>query len=294
MPARLLGRPFGPEALHAIQEEIESADPPLRAEIARRVSKRLGWRTAAGRDALMSTRVALLRLQDKGLIELPPPRNGNGNGRIWTSALKAAAPAAPLAGALAEFQPIELRMVAGRKQSRFWNSLMAEHHYLGHSNLPGAQVRYFIYGAKQLLGAIGFGAAAWSLALREHYVGWTPAQKQARLPWVINNARFLILPWVRVKNLASHVLGCCAKQLPEDFSARYGWRPVLLETFVQEPYLGTCYRAAGWVYLGPTKGRGKKGAHPIGERTPVPVKHLWVYPLDRRFRQSLCPQASEL
>jgi hypothetical protein len=107
---------------------------------------------------------------------------------------------------------------------------------------------------------------------------------------VANQQRFLILPWVRTAQLASHVLARCAHQLPGDFSQRYGWRPVLLETLVQEPYRGTCYRAAQWIYLGPTRGRGKLGPHPVAGKSPVPVKQLWVYPLVRHFRRLLCSE----
>lgn len=291
IPAQLLGRGFGPEALGAIQEEIRSARPWLRAEVARRVCKRLGWRTPAGQDALMSARVALLRLEAKGLVALPPPRNSNGNGRVWQPTSSIVPPAQPLEVNLAELRPIELQVVTSPEQSRLWNSLIAQHHYLGHSNLPGAQLRYLIHGHKHLLGAIGFGAAAWSLSLRDRFIGWTDCQRRRSLPLVLNNARFLILPWVRVANLASHILARCAQQLPTDFSKRYGWSPVLLETFVQEPYRGTCYRAAQWAYIGKTRGRGKKGPHPIHGQTPVPIKHLWVFPLVRRFRQALCTEA---
>ena len=290
VPARLLGRSFGPAALSAIREEIDLARPCMRSEIARRVSKRLAWQTLGGRDALMSTRVALLRLAANGLIELPPPRRGNGNGKLWRPATRFLPPAQSLEGSLQSLQPVELRVVNGAECSRLWNSLIAEYHYLGHSNLPGAQVRYLIYGSQNLLGAIGFGAAAWTLSLRDQFIGWTPAQRGRSLPLVLNNARFLILPWVRVAHLASHVLARCARQLPGDFLRRYGWRPVLLETFVQEPYTGTCYRAAQWTCLGRTRGRGKKGPHPLAGQTPVPVKHLWVYPLARHFRRALCTE----
>jgi hypothetical protein len=290
IPAQLLGRAFGPEALGVVREEIRSARPCLRAEIARRVCKRLGWRTPAGEDALMSARVALLRLQAKGLVELPAPRNGNGNSKVWQPASTMLPPMQFLETNLTELRPIELQRVAGPGQSRLWNSLIAQYHYLGHSNLPGAQLRYLIYGNNNLLGAIGFGAAAWSLALRDRFIGWTAGQRQRSLPLVLNNARFLILPWVRVANLASHILARSAQQLPAEFAARYGWRPVLLETFVQEPYRGTCYRAAQWIDLGQTRGRGKKGPHPVGGQTPVPVKHLWVYPLVRGFRDALCTE----
>jgi hypothetical protein len=289
-PARLLGRPFGPQALSAIREEISLARPRLRAEIARRVCQRLAWRNPRGQDALMSARVALLRLQAKGLIELPAPRNGNGNGKPWSAAIETLPPEQSLGASLSGLRPVELRVVSDPPQSRLWNSLIAQYHYLGHSNLPGAQVRYLIYARNQLLGAIGFGAAAWALSLRDQWIGWTPAQRRRSLPLVLNNARFLILPWVRVPHLASHLLARCARQLPADFSRRYGWSPALLETFVQDPYPGACYRAAQWIYLGRTRGRGKKGPHPLAGQTPVPVKHLWVYPLARHFRCALCSE----
>lgn len=236
----------------------------------------------------MSARVALLRLQAKGLIELPAPRNSNGNGKVWQPRLGLEPPPQPLEANLCMLRPVELRIVSAPEQSELWNSLVAQYHYLGHSNLPGAQLRYLIYAKQQVLGAIGFGAAAWSLAARDRFIGWSAVQRRRALPLVLNNARFLILPWVRVDNLASHILGRCARQLPMDFSARYGWRPVLLETFVQEPYGGRCYRAARWIALGPTQGRGKKGPPPKGDQTAVPVKHVWIYPLVRDFRSVLC------
>ncbi len=238
----------------------------------------------------MSARVALLRLQAKGLIELPAPRNGNGNGKVWQPTLRLEPPPQPLQVSLSELQPLELQLVRRPEQSQLWNSLVAQYHFLGHYNLPGAQLRYLICANQQVLGAIGFGAAAWSVALRDRFIGWTAAQRQRALPRVLNNARFLLLPWVRVAHLASPLLARCARQLPGDFSARYGWRPVLLETFVQEPYRGTCYRAAQWVPLGQTQGRGKKGPHPRGDQTPVPVKHVWVYPLAPDFRRALCAE----
>ena len=134
VPARLLGRAFGPEALLAVQEEIRIAHPPLRAEIARRVCKRLSWRTPAGRDALMSARVALVRLQAKGLIQLPAPRNGNGNGKAWRPNGGELVPMQGLESSLSALRPIDLELVREPEQSRLWNRLIAQYHYLGHSN----------------------------------------------------------------------------------------------------------------------------------------------------------------
>ena len=149
----------------------------------------------------------------------------------------------------------------------------------------GAQLRYLVYSGEQPVAALGFGAAAWMCAPRDHFIGWTHEQRQRHLHLVVNNARFLILPWVRSKNLASMLLAQAANQLPEDWLAAYGYRPLLLETFVETPrFRGTCYKAANWTCLGQTKGRGKLG--PAGKLSQ-PIKDIWVYPLDRSFRERL-------
>lgn len=291
IPDRLLGRPFGSEALERIRQLIGQCVPRLRAEIARRVCEHLGWVGPGGRPALMSARVALLRLQERGLIELPPPSCGNGNGRGGTARpLQALTQTAALEGSVDHMEPLTLRAVSDRQQSGLWNGLVARHHYLGHHNLPGAQVRYLVYARGHLVSAIGFGAAAWHIAVRDAFIGWTRPQRERHLHRVLNNARFVILPWVRLTNLASKILGLCARQLPEDFQKRYGWTPVLLETFVElSRFRATCYRAANWICLGSTQGRGKKGPHNPPGKTGVPIKAVWVYPLDRQFRRHLAP-----
>jgi hypothetical protein len=142
-----------------------------------------------------------------------------------------------------------------------------------------------VYGAEQPLAALGFGAAAWMSAPRDQYIGWTHEQRQCNLHLIVNNARFLILPWVQVPNLASMILARAAKRVLGDWQEVYSYCLVLLETFVEKPrFEGTCYKAANWIYLGQTKGRGKLG--PAGKRS-VPIKDLWVYPLNRRFRETL-------
>lgn len=267
---------------------MELAKGCNRAEIARRVCQHLAWTNRGGRLALMSARVALLRLHAAGLICLPPPRNTNGNGLRYRPQGHLPPPQ-PVHGCLEELRPLVCQLVSGKEQSRLWNSLIERYHYLGHENLPGAQLRYLIYGhPSRLVGAIGFGAAAWKLAARDRWIGWKAEQRRRSLDLVLNNARFLILPWVRVPELASHILRKCLGQVPEDFQQRYGWRPVLLESFVDARYGGHCYRAAHWILVGRTQGRGKKGAHPVGQQTPVPVKQVWVCPLSSDFRNRLC------
>ena len=139
---------------------------------------------------------------------------------------------------------------------------------------------------RRVLAVVGFGASAWKAAPRDRFIGWSVAQREARLQLVVNNARFLILPWVQVRNLASTVLARSSRRLPDDWQARYGYRPLLLETFVQsDRFAGTSYRAANWTHVGQTQGRGKLDVH----RThALPRKDIWLYPLRRDFRRRLC------
>ena len=136
------------------------------------------------------------------------------------------------------------------------------------------------------MGLLGFGAAAWKTRPRDQWIGWRREQRQRNLAGVVNNARFLILPWIRVRSLGSKLLSMVARRLAHDWAGRYGYRPVLLETFVEaQRFAGTCYRAANWTCVGQTQGRGKLGDHRLGQ---VPVKTVWVYPLSRDFRERLC------
>jgi len=285
IPEKLCGRPLSAADMETIRREIRLADPPIRSEIARRVCRALAWTNALGQPKLMSCRVGLLRLHRSGLIKLPAPTGGNGNGRPLKHAPKAWPEEVPLDGSVGRLTGLRLSPVTHKKTSRLWNGLIDRYHYLGYTPLPGAQVRYLIESDQGLLGALGFGAAAWKVAARDHWIGWEASVREAHLGRVLNNARFLLLPWVRVKNLASKVLALSARQVADDFAARYGERPVLLETFVEIPrFRGSCYRAANWRYLGDTTGRGK------GERTHravLPRKGVYVYPLRADFRREL-------
>lgn len=289
VPARLLGRPFGPEALASVRLLAAQCLPRTRSEIARRVCERLGWVNRSGRPALMNARVALVRLHRAGLLDLPDPQQWNGNRAGAAPALSVPWDRTPWEGSVEHVQPIELEPVSNRQQSRLWNALMREHHYLGEARLAGAQIRYLIHAQERLVGGLGFGAAAWHLAARDRFIGWSTVQRQAHLHRVLNNARFVLLPWIGIKNLASHLLSRCVRRLPIDFQTRYGWAPVLLESFVESPrFAGSCYQAANWIYLGQTQGRGKKGPHNPPGKTHLPRKQVWVYPLHPRFRARLC------
>jgi len=178
-----------------------------------------------------------------------------------------------------------IRRVEGRADSRLWNEAISRFHYLGFKRLPGAQMRYLVESKEGLLGALGFAASAWKVAARDRWIGWSEEQRKASLHLVVNNARFLILPWVKSRNLASWILSHCACSLPCHWEERYGYKPVLLETFVESPrFAGTCYRAANWTCLGETQGRGKLDRD---HSASLPRKQVLVYALERGFRGAL-------
>jgi hypothetical protein len=283
MRARYCGRDFSPEQLDRIRHLIAEKPGRSRAELSRLTCQALDWRKPDGGLKEMSARVAMLRMHADGLITLPPPRNPRPDPRVRIT--PDTDPGPPIKGSAAALRPLQLQRVTTATDSRRWNEYIERYHYLGYKPLPGAQLRYFVHAQGQLLALLGFGAAAWQTAPRDRYIGWDHAQRQRNLPLIVNNARFLILPWVQVPHLASMILALTARALPHHWHDTYGIRPVLLETFVETPrFQGTCYKAANWIRLGQTKGRGKLG--PAGKRS-VPIKDIWVYPLDRRFRDQL-------
>ena len=283
MSHRYCGRDFHADDMAAIRQLIAEDPARSRAELSRLTCRALHWRKPDGGLKDMSARVAMLRMHADGLIVLPPPRRTRPDASVRISTLSD--PGEPLDTSAAALMPLALHRVCSKSDSRLYNEYIQRYHYLGHKPLPGAQLRYTVYSAEHPIALLGFGAAAWTSAPRDHYIGWSHEQRQRNLHLLVNNARFLILPWVQAKNLASMLLAMAAKTLPHHWQEVYGYRPVLLETFVEQPrFRGTCYNAANWVYLGQTKGRGKLG--PAGKQS-LPIKDLWVYPLDRCFRETL-------
>lgn len=285
-PTRYCGRDFPAADLATIRRIIEQGPELKRRAISQRVCEALGWLKRDGGLKEMSCRVALLRMERNGLVQLPPPRSRHGNGRRLHRRTSEAEPGEPLCAAIGELGEVCLSLVGTTAQSLLWNEYIDRYHYLGYGRLPGAQLRYIARASGRVVALLGFGAAAWKTAPRDTYIGWTPAQRERQLHLVVNNARFLILPWVSVPHLASKVLGMAARRLPADWERRYNYRPVLLETFVeQERFAGTSYRAANWLCVGETQGRGKLDRK---KQFGKPIKSVWVLPLARSFRRALC------
>jgi hypothetical protein len=286
IPPRLFGKRFGAEELGVVREQVRLAQPANRAEVARRVCAALQWRSPGGAYQLMSARVALLRLHRLGLIALPVPRSRGNNENRRLGCVPPEAPAPPLLQCRADqLSGLRLEGVRSPADAQRYRTLLQQYHYLGYSATAGAQMRYLVASDEGILGAIGIGAAAWKVQARDAWIGWNQAQRRARLHLVVNNTRFLLLPWVRCANLGSKVLALCARRLGADFRERYGYAPVLLETFVErERFTGGVYRAANWQCVGHTLGRGRNSQ---SHAASLPVKAVWLYPLRGDFRAAL-------
>src|SRR5208282_2698420 len=289
---QVCGQEFSAQLLQRIQQTVDGEPELSRRALSRRVCEWLDWRTAWGEPKELSCRVALLKLHRRGSLHLPavaaavvsPPR------RVWAETVPQEV--VPVEASLQSLQPVSLRRIeqADCLASRRWNQMMERYHYLGAGPLCGAQMRYAVHSRQgEWLGGLAFSGAAWQLAARDDWIGWSQPARRQHLQEVIANSRFLILPHWRVPNLASHVLSLALQQVADDWQARYGYRPVLVETFVDaERFTGACYRAANWLEVGQTKGRGRQdGEHTGGQA----VKRVFLYALAAQARERLGGQA---
>lgn len=282
---RYCGRDFSDEELLAISRLIEKNPTTNRAALSRQVCVMFDWFKPDGGLKDMTCRVAMLRMQDDGLITLPASSRLRPHRRPAFIATTATDAQPLLSRPVHDLAPLTLHRVSGAANSRLWNEYIARYHYLGYTPMAGSQMRYFVFEGERLLALLSFGASAWKLAARDRFIGWLDAERQKNLQLVVNNARFLILPWIQSKGLASKILAIVNRQLPNDWHQRYGYRPVLLETFVETPrHRGTCYKAANWINVGKTSGRGKKC---LTHKQILPIKDIWLYPLRQNFRTVL-------
>lgn len=278
-------REFTDEILERITQTVRDTADLTRCALSRLVCEWMNWKDAAGRVKDSSCRALLVKLERGGLIALPPARPVSFEaGERSAATVEEHWP--QLKTTLQRLGDIELVVVNGnRAHSRVWRAMMKAHHPLGDGPLCGAQLRYLIRGEQGWLGGLSFSSAAWRLATRDEWIGWSDATRAARLPKIVLNSRFLILPSVQVLHLASHVLGQATRRLAGDWQQRYGDKPVLVETFVDSSrYRGVCYRAANWIELGLTEGRGRQDR---ARQEQVARKHVFVYPLQRNWRKIL-------
>ena len=288
----LSGREFKVEDFDLIKETISLYPKLSRNELSRTICEHLGWYQADGEPKYLSCLQVLEKLEACGEIKLPALRQSRRGYHHKVAVITDKTQAAkPLGGRVDEYGPISIEAVEGSRQGQLWNEYIERYHYLGHKQAFGNQQKYFIrFSSGELLGCMLFSASAWSVACRDEWIGWEKEHRARNLHLVLSNSRFLLFPWIKIKNLASKVLSLSARQVVRDWSLRYQFRPVLLETFVdRDLFSGTCYKAAGWRYLGMTTGRGRMDRYNRHLSSP---KQVYIFPLQDNFRQFLCEQVN--
>jgi hypothetical protein len=262
-----------------------------RKEIVHTLCETLNWLTPAGLAKVNACAKLLHRLEAQGRIHLPAKRKQYSHHRtkaeVSTPVLSSRTAAQPpLEISLKALGPVRLIPLSGNADQALWNEYVERYHYLGYKRPFGYRQRYFVEAEPHRLGCVLLSGASRALGARDRWIGWDDRQRMKNLPWVLNNNRFLLFPWVHVPNLASHVLGQLARRAGDDWHQRWGYRPVLLETFVDpQRFQGSCYRAAGWQRLGRTTGEGLVRAGRVYQTTS---KLIFAKPLQADFRRLLC------
>lgn len=289
------GRVLTASKLSLVRQIIADFPRLSQAELAYTICELLEWRRPNGKLKSPECVEWLQKLQERnGLPRLPALRVTKPRGAHRLQADPQSDPRPPLRGRLADYQPLRLQLIEDLAGRRLFQQYIQRYHPLGYRVPYGAQLRYLVRAPSQeALACLLFTSAAWRIAPRDSWIGWSDPARRANLPLLVNNGRFLILPWVEVPHLASHILALAARQLPTDWLAAYGVRPLLLETLVDRPYTGTCYRAANWIVVGQTQGRGRMDRTHQAQGS---CKDILLYPLESHWQQRLCrlpaPQSS--
>ena len=284
------GRSITSADIDHIKKVIQDHPSWHRTQVSRTLCESWNWRKENGQLKDMACRTLLLKLENAGHIVLPRRRRESFNhvrGSHEAGDLFMDQAGEPLSCGLRSLLPISVKPVdSGTESHRLFNHLLSRYHYLGFKTTVGENIKYFIRDNRgRVLSCVLFGSAAWKTRPRDEFIGWTHPVRERNVNLITNNTRFLILPWVKVPHLASHILGAIARRIHNDWTVKYGHPVYLLETFVDtERFKGTCYKAANWMLLGETKGRTRNDRH---TNIKVPVKHVYVYPLTKDFRRSL-------
>lgn len=281
------GRTIRPEDLALIGAALAGPAGSNRTRLSRELCTVWNWRNGTGQLKDMACRSLLLKLEVRGYLRLPPRVTASVNGLRNRSVGHLEHDQRPIEGPLEWLRPIRLEPVAeGTTEALLFKFLLQRYHYLGHRNYVGQNLKYLARDRQgRPLASLLFGAAAWKAAARDQWIGWDAQERQRHLGLVSNNARFIVLPWVRVPHLASHLLGRVALRLSADWQQKYGHPLYLLETFVEAPrFAGTCYRAAGWVPVGLTTGRTRNDD---GRKPRTAPKAIYLKPLRADARQRL-------
>jgi len=280
------GRKISIEEIEEIRETVSVFQGLSREELAVTICEHLEWYSASGSPKADACLNLLGKLESEGFLKLPEKRTCSRRAHERPHPTERTEAQRRIEGRLTDIGLIRLKIVWGREETGLWNEYVNQYHYLGYKQPFGCFARYFVESESGKLGCLLFSGAAKGLRERDRWIGWSQSSRLRNLGRIVNNTRFVIFPWVRVKNLASHVLGQAARRIEEDWQERWSYRPVLLETFVDPRYFdGTCYQAANWRYLGMTTGEGLVRK---GKSYTTSPKKIFVKPLVDDFRTVLC------
>ena len=282
------GRSLSTQDIGIIQDLLAEHGDWGRTRLSQELCRLWDWRNGVGQIKDMAARTLLLKLERMGCIQLPAPRGKVPNGFLNRELPLVEHDTSPICCSLADLQPLSVQIVSPHSpELPLFNCLLSRYHYLGHRHTVGENIRYLLRDRRgRPLAGLLFGSAAWKCAARDTFIGWEPATQERNLPFLTNNTRFLILPWVTVPHLASHILSSIVRRIRSDWQAKYGHPLYALETFVdRQRFRGTCYRAANWLPLGMTRGRTRNDRQNC---IRVSAKEVYLYPLIKNFRRGLC------
>ena len=256
-----------------------------RTQISKILCQKWNWFQPNGRTKDMACRELLVTLERQGHLRLPPGLHNGRNEKRNNSVASVLLTQSPLLGNITDYGSVTMTLVRNTSLEPLYNSLIHQHHYLGYRQIVGQHLKYMAFIGDRPVACLGWGSAAWAVKSREAFIGWDKSTKENNLAFVVNNTRFLILPWVSIKCLASKLLAMNARRIAPDWMAIYQQPVYLLETFVEkERFLGTCYKAANWICVGQTKGTAKRGHDHLVHGL---IKDVFLYPLRKDFREKL-------
>lgn len=268
--------------IERVKEIIVQYPAKGRRKISQVICEELNWRQANGRLKEIACREALRKMAKRRLINLPP-QNSKGGFKIikplTAEKVSFQKPPTLITGRVNHLAPLRFTLVNNLKEVQLWRYLIQRYHYLGYKIIVGRYLKYFVYLDEDLVALLGFADGIYHHHLRDNWIGWDKDAQQHNRHFIVNNCRFLILPWIKIKNLASKILSLAIKSMPQDWEKKYCYHPLLVETFVDcERFKGTCYKAANWIYLGKTEGKGRRGAKYFYHGK---IRDYYVYPLIR-------------
>jgi len=280
------GREITPEDIESIREMIKANPSWGRTRLSKELAMLWNWRALSGQLKDMACRTFLLKLERRGYLRLPSRLYSCRKVRKRLPCPFVPHKTTPIAGKLSRLLPLRIEVVKEKDLLKLFKCLLSCYHYLGFTGTVGENLKYLVFDEKDNpVSCLLFGSAAWKTLPRDNFIGWEEKVRKANLHFLTNNMRFLILPWVKVPHLASHILGKVARRISSDWIKRYHHPIYLLETFVEkERFRGTSYQAANWIYVGQSKGRSRNDRY---RSLKVPIKDIYLYPLLKRFRNAL-------